>query len=107
MASAVNSEGYREILGICEVTKDDKSGWSTFLCHLVDRGLKGVQPIIFGACRGLIESAADFLPDGHRQRRIVHFYRNIFSRVSATKVRDVSHMLKAIHKQKNRDAADK
>src|SRR5664280_2742525 len=28
VASAVNSEGFREILGICEGAKEDKSGWS-------------------------------------------------------------------------------
>nr|WP_321526652.1 transposase [uncultured Cohaesibacter sp.] len=43
MASAVNRDGYREILGICEGAKEDKSGWSSFLRHLVDRGLKGAQ----------------------------------------------------------------
>ena len=53
VASAVNSEGVREILGICEGAKEDKSGWSAFLRHLVDRGLKGVQLIISDACRGL------------------------------------------------------
>src|SRR6058998_2877413 len=49
VASAVNSEGYREILGICEGAKEDKSGWSAFLRHLVDRGLTGVQLIISDA----------------------------------------------------------
>jgi putative transposase len=39
VASAVNSEGFQEILGICEGAKEDKSGWSAFLRHLVDRGL--------------------------------------------------------------------
>ena len=34
----------------------------------------------------------------------VHFYRNVFSHVPATKVRDVSHMLKAIHAQESREA---
>ena len=29
----------------------DKSGWSAFLRHLVDRGLNGVQLIISDACR--------------------------------------------------------
>ena len=61
VASAVNSEGFREILGICEGAKEDKSGWSAFLRHLVDRGLKGVQLIISDACRGLMESAAEYL----------------------------------------------
>src|SRR6478736_6182423 len=37
---------------------------------------------------------------------MVHFYRNIFSHVPATKVRDVSHMLKAIHAQESQEAAN-
>jgi len=105
VASAVNSEGYREILGICEGAKEDKSGWSAFLRHLVDRGLSGVQLIISDACRGLVESIADYLPDARWQRCMVHFYRNVFSHVPATKVREISHMLKAIHAQESREAA--
>ena len=106
VASAVNSEGFREILGICEGAKEDKSGWSAFLRHLVERGLKGVMLIISDACRGLMESAAEYLPDSRWQRCMVHFYRNIFSHVPATRVREVSHMLKAIHAQESRMAAD-
>ena len=106
MASADNTEGFREILGICEGAKEDKSGWSAFLRHLVERGLKGVRLIISDACRGLVESAAEYLPDARWQRCMVHFYRNVFSHVPATKVRDVSHMLKAIHAQESRASAD-
>jgi transposase-like protein len=106
VASAVNSEGFREILGICEGAKEDKSGWSAFLRHLVDRGLKGVQLIISDACRGLTESVAEYLPEAQWQRCMVHFYRNVFSHVPATKVRDVSHMLKAIHAQESQEAAN-
>jgi len=105
VASAVNAEGYREILGICEGAKEDKSGWSAFLRYLVDRGLSGVQLIISDACRGLVESVAEFLPDALWQRCMVHFYRNVFSHVPATKVREVAHMLKAIHAQESREAA--
>jgi len=107
VASAVNAEGFREILGICEGAKEDKSGWSAFLRHLVDRGLKGVQLIISDACRGLTESAAEYLPEARWQRCMVHFYRNVFSHVPATRVREVSHMLKAIHAQETRQAADR
>ena len=105
VASAVNAEGYREILGICEGAKEDKSGWSTFLRHLVDRGLSGVKLIVSDACRGLVESVADYLPDARWQRCMVHFYRNVFSHVPSTKMREVSHMLKAIHAQESRQAA--
>ena len=106
VAIGVNAEGYREILGICEGAKEDKSGWSAFLRHLVDRGLKGVELITSDACRGLVESIADYLPDARWQRCVVHFYRNVFSHVPSVKVREVSRMLKAIHAQESRAAAE-
>ena len=93
----MNREGYREILGICEGAKEDKAGWSSFLKHLKERGLAGVQLIISDACLGLAESAAEFFPEARWQRCIVHWYRNIFSHVPATKVREIAAMLKAIH----------
>jgi putative transposase len=105
VAIGVTAEGYREILGICEGAKEDKSGWSAFLRHLVDRGLKGVELVVSDACRGLVESVSDYLPDTRWQRCVVHFYRNVFSHVPSAKVREVSHMLKAIHAQENRDTA--
>src|ERR1700741_4143827 len=97
VAIAVNGEGYREILGICEGAKEDKAGWSGFLKHLKERGLRGVRLIISDACMGLSESAAEFFPDAAWQRCIVHWYRNIFSHVPSTKVREIAAMLKAIH----------
>jgi transposase-like protein len=78
---------------------------AAFIRHLVDRGLNGVRLIISDACRGLTESAADYLPQARWQRCIVRFYRNVFSHVPATKIREVSHMLKSIHAQESRDAA--
>jgi len=105
VAIGVTSEGYREMLGLCEGANEDKSGWSAFLRHLVDRGLKGVELITSDACRGLIESVTDYLPDARWQRCTVHFYRNVFSHVPSTKVREVSHMLKAIHAQESRTTA--
>jgi len=42
VASAVNSEGFREILGICEGAKEDKSGWSLSVCCGEQKYLKRV-----------------------------------------------------------------
>src|SRR4029077_17983659 len=56
VAIGVNGEGYREILGICEGAKDDKAGWSGFLKHLKERGLKGVRLIISDACVGCLRT---------------------------------------------------
>ena len=52
VAIGVNERGYREILGICEGAKEDKSGWSAFLKHLKERGLKGIRLITSDACIG-------------------------------------------------------
>ena len=70
VAIAVNGEGYREILGICEGAKEDKAGWSAFLKHLKGRGLHGVRLIVSDACMGLAESAAEFFPEAAWQRCI-------------------------------------
>jgi hypothetical protein len=45
------------------------------------------------------------LPEVRYQRCMVHIYRNVFSHVPSTRLR-VSHMLKAIHAQESREAAD-
>jgi transposase-like protein len=71
VAIGVNQSGYREILGICEGAKEDKTGWSAFLKHLKERGLKGVRLITSDACIGLTESAAEFFPEAAWQRCIV------------------------------------
>ena len=102
VAIAVNADGYREILGICEGAKEDKAGWSGFLKHLKERGLTGVQLVISDACLGLSESIGDFYPDAYWQRCTVHFYRNVFSHVPSTKVREIAAMLKAIHASEDR-----
>jgi putative transposase len=105
VAIAVNAQGYREILGICEGAKEDRAGWSGFLKHLKERGLTGVRLIISDACIGLAESAAEFYPDAHWQRCVVHFYRNVFSHVPRPKMREAAAMLKAIHAAEDVDAA--
>jgi putative transposase len=104
VAIGVNERGYREILGICEGAKEDKAGWSAFLKHLKERG-KGVRLITSDACIGLTESTAEFFPEAAWQRCIVHWYRNIFSHVPSTKVREVAAMLKAIHASEDLAAA--
>lgn len=102
----VDQDGYRTILGVQEGHKEDKSGWGGFLEHLKARGLKGVRLVISDACMGLIESVAEYYPEADWQRCTVHFYRNVFSHVPRNKTRDVAAMLKAIHAQESREAAE-
>jgi transposase-like protein len=106
-AIGVNHEGFREILGVCEGCKEDKAGWRSFLQHLRERGLKSPRLLVSDKCLGLIESLAEVFPESAWQRCTVHWYRNIFSHVPREKVKDVAAMLKAIHAQEDRVAAEK
>lgn len=101
VAVGVDQHGYRRILGVCEGHKEDKAGWSGFLKHLKERGLQGVRLIISDACTGLVESVAEYYPQADWQRCTVHFYRNVFSHVPKTKLKQVANMLKAIHAQES------
>lgn len=105
-AIGVDQEGFRRVLGVAEGHKEDKSGWLGFLKHLKDRGLNGVRLMVSDACLGLVESIAEVFPHADWQRCAVHFYRNVFSHVPSTKVRNVAAMLKAIHAQESREAAE-
>jgi transposase-like protein len=105
VAIGVNHEGYREVLGVAEGAKEDKAGWSGFLRHLKDRGLRGVEMFVTDKCLGLVESLGEFYPESRWQRCVVHWYRNVFSLVPKGKVKEVAAMLKAIHAQENRKEA--
>jgi len=106
VAIGVNSEGYREVLGVCEGAKEDKEGWLGFLRHLKERGLKGVRLIVSDKCLGVVESLGEVYPEALWQRCMVHFYRNVFTVVPRGKAREVAAMLKAIHAQEDRAAAE-
>jgi putative transposase len=105
VAVGVNTEGYREILGVTEGAKEDKASWAGFLRHLKGRGLKGVELITSDKCLGLVESLGEFYPEASWQRCVVHFYRNVFTVVPKGKVKEVAAMLKAIHAQEDKEEA--
>jgi transposase-like protein len=105
VAVGVNSDGFREILGVMEGAKEDKQSWSAFLRSLKGRGLEGVRLIVSDKCLGLVESLAEFYPEAAWQRCCVHFYRNVFTLAPKGKVREVAAMLKAIHAQEDKKSA--
>jgi putative transposase len=105
VAVGVGQDGFREILGVAEGPKEDMESWRQFLTYLKGRGLTGVQLVISDKCLGLVEAAAEFYPEARWQRCVVHWYRNIFSEVPTTKVKEVAAMLKAIHAQEDAASA--
>jgi transposase-like protein len=105
VAVGVNSEGYRDILGVVEGLKEDEASWLGFLRHLKERGLRGVKLFTSDKCLGLIEALGQTYADARWQRCVVHWYRNVLSAVPQGRRRLVAAMLKAIHAQEDRAAA--
>jgi len=81
VATAVNAEGHREILGVDVVTTEDGPTWTAFLRGLVARGLTGVQLVISDAHLGLKDAIASVLQGASWQRCRTHFMRNLLTRV--------------------------
>lgn len=105
VAIGVDQYGYRQVLGVREGAKEDRESWVGFLRDLKKRGLKGVRLFVSDKSLGLVESLADFYPEAKWQRCVVHFYRNVFTVVPKSKVKEVAAMLKAIHAQEDKEAA--
>jgi transposase-like protein len=105
VAIGVNRAGFREILGVAEGTKEDAESWRKFWKYLKERGLKGVRMVVSDKCLGLVDTLAECYPEARWQRCVVHFYRNVFTVVPSTKVKEVAAMLKAIHASEDREAA--
>jgi putative transposase len=72
VATGVNADGHREILGVEVTSAEDGAGWLAFVRGLVARGLSGVQLVISDAHRGLVEAIAATLPGAAWQRCRTH-----------------------------------
>ena len=75
IATGVNADGHREVLGVKVVTSETKEAWNAFFADLVARGLHGVLLVTSDAHAGLIEAIAANLPGTAWQRCRTHWVR--------------------------------
>ena len=99
VATGVNADGHREILGLDLVTTEDGAGWTAFLRGLVARGLSGVALVISDAHQGLIDAIASTLPGAAWQRCRVHFVRNVLTKVPKATQSMVATLIRSIFEQ--------
>ena len=79
LATGVNADGYREILGLHVTTSEDGAGWLAFFRDLAARGLSGVALVTSDAHRGLTEAIGATLPGAAWQRCRTHYAANLMS----------------------------
>lgn len=99
-ATAVNSEGHREILGVDIFTSETEAAWLDFLRSLSARGLSGVKLIISDAHPGLINAIGGVFPGTLWQRCRTHFMANLLARVPKAAQDLVASLVRTIFDQK-------
>lgn len=99
IATGVNSDGHREILGIDVFTSEDEAGWTAFLRGLVARGLSGVKLVTSDAHSGLKAAIAAELAGCSWQRCRTHFMRNLLTKVPKSAAGLVATLVRSIFAQ--------
>ena len=79
LATGVNADGHREILGLQVTSAEDGAGWLGFFRDLTARGLTGVQLVTSDAHRGLVEAIGATLPGAGWQRCRTHYAANLMA----------------------------
>ena len=99
IATGVNADGHREILGFEVTSAEDGAGWLAFFRGLVARGLSGVVLVTSDAHAGLVAAIAATLPGASWQRCRTHYLRDLLTKVSKTSQPWVATLVRTIFDQ--------
>jgi len=104
IATAVNTDGMREVLGMGIGASEAEPFWTGFLRQLTRRGLRGVKLVISDAHVGLRAAVAKVLKASWQRCR-VHFLRNALAHAGKGQRQMVLAMINTAFTQENSEAA--
>jgi transposase-like protein len=104
IATAVNTDGRREVVGMATGPSEAEPFWTDFLRSLADRGLRGVRLVVADDHKGL-RAAATRVLHATLQRCRVHWMRNLLGRVPPSQRAMLAAMLRTIFAQDTQEAA--
>ena len=99
IATGVNGDGHREVLGLRVATSETGAAWNEFFADLVARGLSGVRLVPSDAHQGLVEAIAANLPGATWQRCRTHYAANLMSVTPKSMWPAVRAMLHSVYDQ--------
>lgn len=76
LATGVNQDGYREVLGVRIGDSESEASWSDFFSWLKQRGLHGVDYVVLDSHSGLVKAFQTQFQGCTWQRCQTHFMRN-------------------------------
>jgi transposase-like protein len=106
VATGVNADGYREVLGIHTATTESAAGWLSFFRDLTARGLSGVALVTSDAHAGLVEAIGATLPDASWQRCRTHYAANLMSVTPKAQWGWVRALLHSVYDQPDAEAVN-
>ncbi|SMG40207.1 Transposase (or an inactivated derivative) [Corynebacterium pollutisoli] len=104
LATGVNAEGYRELLGMQVATSESVASWTGFFRDLKARGLNEVYLVTSDAHLGIQHAIGDVLPNASWQRCRTHFAKNLSGLVPKTQWPTLSAMFQTIFQQPDAQA---
>jgi len=104
LATGVNGDGHREVLGMRVATAETGPVWNEFFADLVARGLTGVRLVTSDAHAGLVEAIAANLPGASWQRCRTHYAANLMGVTPKSMWPAVKAMLHSVYDQPDRPA---
>jgi transposase-like protein len=104
VATGVNADGHREVLGVQVATSETLQAWNMFFADLVARGLTGVRLVTSDAHAGLVEAIAANLPGASWQRCRTHYAANLMSVCPKSAWGGVKAMLHSVYDQPDAEA---
>jgi transposase-like protein len=104
VATGVNADGHREILGVQVTSSEDGAGWLAFFRDLTARGLSGVKLVTSDAHAGLVAAIGASLPGASWQRCRTHYAANLMSVTPKSSWGWVKALLHSIYDQPDTDA---
>ena len=104
VATGVNADGHREILGLEVTSAEDGAGWLGFFRGLTARGLSGVALVTSDAHAGLVAALGATLPGASWQRCRTHYAANLMSVCPKSAWPAVKAMLHSVYDQPDADA---
>ena len=104
VATGVNADGHRELLGLHVTTTEDGAGWLGFFRDLVARGLAGVKLVTSDAHAGLVAAIAATLAGAAWQRCRTHYAANLMSVTPKSSWGWVKALLHSIYDQPDAEA---
>jgi len=99
VATGVNADGRREVLGMQVATSETGAAWAAFFADLVARGLGGVRLVTSDAHQGLVEAVAANLPGAVWQRCRTHYAANLMTTTPKAMWPAVKAMLHSVYDQ--------